>query len=765
MRFERFESDHGSGARGAGAPMLDGFGNAPDPAAEEPAFTLTPGHNCWRIERATRLQFLIDGEEYFGALRATLRRARRSIDIIGWDIDSRMRLEPAQDGGEAESFGELLHDLVMHRRELRARVLNWDYAMLFALEREWLPQFKAPWRWQPRLQFRFDKQHPFGASHHQKIVVVDDRVAFVGGFDIANCRWDTAAHAADDPRRCDQDGKQYGPFHDVHAIVEGPVAAALGELARQRWQRATGRRARDPFGAGSAPPAGESSPWPPQLPAVLADVDIAIARTEPAYGQQPACTEIRQFYLDAIAAARRHIFIENQYFSAAAIGDALSARLAEENGPAVVVITPQRESGWLEESTMGVLRARLYQRLRAGDAHGRFRPYCPVLETDGGCLNVHSKVLTIDDEWLTLGSANLSNRSMGLDTECNLILAAAQGERAPSVRAAIAQLRNRLLGEHLAVAPAVVAAATRREGLIGAIESLRGEGRSLSAKMPQPTPELDALIPDQALLDPEQPLAPEQMLSAYVPGRQREPTRSHALLIGCLVIVIGALTVAWRETPLHEYLDIQSLLRFAQRIEQQPLTPLWVMLAYVGAGLVAVPVVLLIAVTAMVFGPWLGIGYALAGSLLSAAVTYALGAKIGRNAIRRLFSRRLHQLDRQLAKRGLVAVTVVRLLPLAPFTVVNLIAGAAQIGWRNFLLGTAIGMLPGIAMTALFVDRVTEALERPSALSVALLVTAMGAIVAIAIALQHWLRRRESNHRQEQGPLGQPVGQSARATP
>ncbi|HSB97097.1 MAG TPA: hypothetical protein VLC91_11650, partial [Spongiibacteraceae bacterium] len=203
---------------------------------------LQPGTTCWRIEQATRLQFLIDGEEYFGALRAALLRARRSIFILGWDIDSRMALQPrARDDDLPIAFGDFLNALVARRHALHAHVLSWDYAVLFALEREWLPTVKLHWRTHRRLHFQLDNKHPTGASHHQKIVVIDDRIAFVGGLDITRCRWDTAAHAPNEPRRIDADGNPYAAFHDVQMVVEGPVAHALGELARERWRRATGR--------------------------------------------------------------------------------------------------------------------------------------------------------------------------------------------------------------------------------------------------------------------------------------------------------------------------------------------------------------------------------------------------------------------------------------------------------------------------------------------------------------------------------------------
>ena len=205
---------------------------------------LQAGHNCWRIERAQRFSLLVDAASYFSAVRAAIRAARHSIFILSWDIDSRTCLVPGgANDGYPEQLGDFLHAVVSSRPDLHAYVLNWDFAMLYALEREWLPLYKMDWRTHRRLSFRMDGKHPIGASHHQKVVVIDDAVAFVGGLDLTRCRWDTPQHAPDESLRCDTNSKPYPPFHDVQSIVDGDVARALGELCRARWQRATGHAA------------------------------------------------------------------------------------------------------------------------------------------------------------------------------------------------------------------------------------------------------------------------------------------------------------------------------------------------------------------------------------------------------------------------------------------------------------------------------------------------------------------------------------------
>lgn len=702
---------------------------------------LQPGRNCWRIEHAHRFSLLVDADMYFRAVRAAMRAAQHSIFILSWDIDSRTWLVPeGANDGYPEPLGEFLHAIVEQREGLHAYILNWDFAMLYALEREWLPAYKLGWFAHPRLEFFMDGKHPVGASHHQKVVVIDDAVAFVGGLDLTRCRWDTPEHASDAPLRCDADGNPHAPFHDVQAIADGNVARALGELARRRWTRATGRIA-----APMRYP--DHDPWPESLVADITNVDIAISRTEPAFEDKPGVHEVRQLHLDAIAAARSYLFFENQYFTSVQISSALAERLVEQNGPEIVVVSPKTQSGWLEDVTMGVLRARLHRKLKAADCYGRYRLYCPHLpELGNGCLNVHSKVFCVDDDLFSVGSANLSNRSMAFDTECNLVIEAS-GDDAERLRRAIGRLRNRLLGEHLAVEPDDIEAALHKhDSLIGAIETLRHSGRSLRPLEPALLPDLDTLIPDYTLIDPERPMKAEELAAYLVPTEAHRPVPRRLIVLGVLAVALALLAIAWRWTPLGEWANLQALIGLVRALDSVPFSPLAVMVAYVIAGLLVVPVMLMIAVTGIVFGPLLGGLYAIAGTLLSAAVTYGIGHWLGRDNLHRLLGERIDRLSRRIAKRGILAMLVVRVLPIAPFSIVNVIAGASHIRFRDFLIGTVIGMMPGIAITVTFFHQLAEAVRNPTLGAVVVLAAVAAVLIGAAVSLQRLLARREGTN-------------------
>lgn len=154
-------------------------------------------------------------------------------------------------------------------------------------------------------------------------------------------RWDTRAHRDDSRRRVRPDGSRYGPFHDATVAVDGDAARALGELARDRWYRATGNRL-----PGSPT---QTDLWPDALEPDLRDVAVAIARTLPKRAGRRPVYEIARLYEDALRAARRSIYCETQYLASAAVGDILAERLAEADGPDIVIVNPRHADGWLEE--------------------------------------------------------------------------------------------------------------------------------------------------------------------------------------------------------------------------------------------------------------------------------------------------------------------------------------------------------------------------------------------------------------------------------
>src|ERR1043166_2391353 len=203
------------------------------------------GHNAWRIEHTHRAAILIDAGAFFGAVRTALLQAKRSVFVIGWDLDSRTKLvgeDCAAPDGWPVTLREFLVRLVRERPERPVYLLAWVCGVLCGVGREPFPSLKLGWNTPARIRFRLDNALPVGASHHQKIIVVDDAVAFSGGLDLTIRRWDTSQHDIDNPQRCDSAGPPYRPLHDAQMGVDGAAARALADIAHARWARVTGDR-------------------------------------------------------------------------------------------------------------------------------------------------------------------------------------------------------------------------------------------------------------------------------------------------------------------------------------------------------------------------------------------------------------------------------------------------------------------------------------------------------------------------------------------
>ncbi len=458
----------------------------------------SPSENCWRTERADEFSILIDANDYFTSIRAAMMAAKRTIFFVGWDFDASITLgHPRVDDGAPRRVGDFLLWLARRTPGLKIRILLWSPAPLASWARPSNLPYLLRWKWNRQISVRLDDKHPLGSSHHQKMLVIDDTVAYCGGIDVTLDRWDTRQHLDDDPDRRRPNGKPYGPWHDISSRFTGPAARALGELCRHRWTRAGGK---------PVPLVTNVAPAPERAPNFsFGPVDLAIARTSPSYQEESAVTEIEKLYLDMIHSARRVVYAESQYFASRAIAQAIARRLAEPDGPEFVLINPTTSDNWLGQIAMDTARARLAESLRRHDTYGRFRIYHPVT-AKGQPIYVHAKLMITDDQYLRVGSSNINNRSMRFDQECDVALEAGGSEE---LSRKITRFRNDLLAEHLSATPDAVDQAIRESGsLIAAIERMRAQNTEAGSATLRPyeTPEISDLekwLADHEILDPE----------------------------------------------------------------------------------------------------------------------------------------------------------------------------------------------------------------------------------------------------------------------
>jgi phosphatidylserine/phosphatidylglycerophosphate/cardiolipin synthase-like enzyme len=432
---------------------------------------LEPGETCWRRERADRAALLIDMADYFAAAKEAMQAATRSVHLLNWAFEPQTLFhpEPGSTGPDDDRFGNFLKALA-ERPELDVRLLCWKSAMPVAATQNFFP-FADRWDFaRSKVKFVLDGKLPLGACHHQKAIIVDDVIAFCGGGDIGPDRWDTVEHRDDDPRRekTRRDHKCFDSRHEVMGLVQGAPAQALGELFRDRWLRATGESL-------PLPEEPVTPQWPSCIEPGFAQVNVGFSRTGSAWRDYEPVREVEALHVAAIREAKRCIYMENQYFTAPLIAAELARRLEEPDGPEVVLVSAEHSPSYFDQMSMDKTRGRFVDRLTKADKQGRFRAYS-VVTTLGRTIIVHAKLTIIDDRLLRIGSANINNRSLGFDTECDMSFEAS-GQGAPGHRGEIAAIRTRLIAHWFGCPEATVEAAIRSAGSVGAaMEHLRLAG-------------------------------------------------------------------------------------------------------------------------------------------------------------------------------------------------------------------------------------------------------------------------------------------------
>lgn len=481
---------------------------------------IVPETSCLVTSTFERARVLVDAESYYAAFCAAAARARRYIYITGWQFDTQARLcrpEPSSTPPHPVELLPFLNHLCEATPALEIYITAWDYSVVYALEREWLQKLKFDFQSHSRVHFEFLNHPEPGGCHHQKIVVVDGAIAFLGGLDLCDSRWDTRRHRKNDPERIDTHGNAYKPFHDIQVGLVGPVVSVIEQLFLDGWRLAGGLDLHTPpvasDGAGEAAELGapEAAHLLERFGQPLAGRRVAVSRTEWLPGGQ-VVGEIQALFERAILAAEQLIYIETQYFTSRALAEALYYRLADGARPKlqIVLVMPDGADSPKEDFVLGN-RQRAIRRFVADVARHFGHEFRLLMSSESSQTDpcpatfIHSKIMIVDDEFLTVGSANFTNRSMRIDREINVAWQAQieAPEDAAGLRADIGALRASLLAEHAGVEDDQQFVAI--DGLIARVDEVCNQGGGKLRCQAVPTPEDDdpLLI---AIFDPSGPI-------------------------------------------------------------------------------------------------------------------------------------------------------------------------------------------------------------------------------------------------------------------
>ena len=216
--------------------------------------------------------------------------------------------------------------------------------------------------------------------------------------------------------------------------------------------------------------------------------------------------------------------------------------------------------------------------------------------------------------------------------------------------------------------------------------------------------------------------------------------RLRLLWLALSLLVLMGLALAWSWSPLRAWLDIDVVVAALQRMGQT-MGPLAAVGGFALAVSLAVPLTFVTLVALAALGPWAGLACSMAGALVGVCISYGVGYLLGREALERLAGERVNLLSRRLSQRGVLAIIAVRMVPIAPFAIVNMITGATHISLRDVLLGTAIGMTPATLVMMVFMNQLLDTLRQPSSLSLFLLLIPVCLILAGLWGVRRWLRQ------------------------
>nr|WP_136252788.1 VTT domain-containing protein [Ningiella ruwaisensis] len=697
-----------------------------------------PDENCSTISKARFAAPVVDCANYYRALHEAISKAKHSIFIVGWDIDSRIRLLRGEEEKQSELpsvISELIALKAKENPELTVHLLRWDSSLAFLGMREvWAKEVwdeKTP----DNVHTVLDSSIPMGGSQHQKIVVIDDELAFAGGMDVAVHRWDTREHKIEEPERDDGDGT-YGPFHDVQVAVSGDIVTELSKLVRWRWNRLV--TADQQVSEEVKPAITDDIPhcWPDSVEPIFENIACGVAQTVPFMDNQEPVQEVRKMLLSLIEQAEEFVYIENQFANRGEIAEALNKRLKECPKLKVLIFSSYEPKGTVECEAYWAGRIDFKRILENGVDDGRvLMAYSSSTNADGlaGHKRVHAKVTIIDDKYFVIGSSNLSNRSMSLDTECDLIFEATTKAHRNKIR----WFRNDLISEHSGWAEEEVQNYIESKDTFEKLTSCKDE-YAYCLKEAE-----DENFTDQGLQDlitpfgdPQEPIVP----SIPLPGGRKfflpNPSKRTLILSAAFFIVALLVGGGYLLSQNVDFMNREYLTDVLESFRNSPWALFIVCGIYVVAGLLFFPVTVLSLAVAMVFGALWGTIYGMAGVMASTAVLFLIGQIMGDKGLRKLAGPKVSRIDRKFAENGIFGVAVLRMIPVAPFSLVNLVAGISSIRISYFLAGTFMGMLPPMIVKALVGGSIADIFRNPTPKHIAFLVGGLLAWFGMAYGSQ-----------------------------
>ncbi len=691
-----------------------------------------PKSAYWKKSNFDFYYLHINGQSYFESLHQSLSNAQEQVFILGWDIDFRIQLidreikapNPYKD---QRCLGGLLSHMAHQNKNLKIFILIWDHPFFYGSDREMFSQIKAKYWFPDNIFFFRDDSHPFTGCHHQKLVVIDGKTAYVGGIDLTSGRWDQLDNPALSYGREDITVGKYPPFRDFMIQVSGDASAHFARHFIRRWKRGVSifdRRIDSPK---------------KMTQCQNCNSILYIARSSPRYKLYPQVKEVLKIHVELIKRAKELIYIENQYLTNSDIVSALIHQCKNNPNLQVTIILPSVLQGVFEKYSMERKLKKIIKKLNREDQ--RLNNLClfyPMRKKEDGSfisVNVHGKIMIVDDCFLKVGSSNLNMRSMGLDTELDVVIQDGNADQLRSLKVKI--LASLLQSDE-----------TRIENELsecGNINSLLNKKylnvsvRNLVFKASSEDTFLEELV--QSLpMDESHPLEIEQLAEELFQQSRLKWFKKIILNVFIFLLLSGLTYLAvYYSRFLISYAPFSTeFLNNLIEHESSWLFGLGFFVFYIFAGLVFFPLNLFILVNATLFSPLGAIALSFLGAMLVGSLGFWIGQFLGLSYLLKRFPSKANKVLETVKKGGVIPIFLLRMIPLLPYSLTNFLLGAINYRFRHYFVGTTLGLLPGIIVFVVLQRTLLDLLFYPNAHNLILFF----AIVVIVLFLFNSIKKR-----------------------
>lgn len=673
----------------------------------------------------TQLELYLSTKEYYLELYENFQKARHSIFILGWDVHSEVDLAPhLKNPDYPTKLHQLLIRLAKENKDLNIYILPWEYILFYITEREILLAAKLDWLSPSNIHLRWDGYNPIASSQHQKIVVIDDSVAYCGGLDLTMSRWDDQELEVHNKLRLDSHQRSYPPFHDIQIRCEKQNAFSFAKLVRERWKLVTNKEI----------PFLESISFNKNIidnrrGMTLHVKNQVMLQTRPVNIDGKLKNEIEDCYRSLFEHAQKSIYIENQYLTSSLVIESIVNCLNKEDGPEIVIVLPKFSGDWLEQETMGRLQYFSLLKLKEVKNFQKLRIVFPDdKELEGkDYIVVHSKIILVDDRHLLVGSANLTNRSMRMDSEVAIYAEGNFEKLFPCFLGTIARFKKDELEKIY----------KDNQSYIECVDYILEKATDNQLRqfdIDKKQHKLDSkLMANEKIFDQKSPFPEELEINQYVKEYKKHWSLlkkiSHNWGLLLTFVAVGSIVLTWytigREPYAQQFLS--SLLGY---IRNSSLVIIYICLIYAIAGFVFTPINILILLTVPFFEPMKAYLYVMLGTQCYCLTTYLEGWILQKYKNKKGQVRSSKKLKSRLKKNSLLSLILIRILPVAPSFIIGLGAGYYQVSLGKYLLGSAIGIAPGSIILIFFQKSVFNIIEDASVSNVVVFIALLFLIAA-----------------------------------